>query len=297
MARLRRRLAAGGMGRRARQGRRRLAVLRQTGRLRPGHIALAASGHRIYVDPKDRRGREIVEGLGRGHQPALVALWRRAVEIVGPDLVIDVGTNYGEFLLNARYPAGTEAIAVEANPRVVPLLQRSIEAHPDRERIALHPVLASDHDGGTEHLLVDPIWSGSAATSLDRSQTGDGLIDLRVPTRTLDALLDAARTRGPDSLVLKVDTEGSEWQVLAGMERLLARAPTLVAIVEFEPEHQRRGGNDPAMLFEHLTSLGRCWSVAWDGTATPCTSAPTGTTDLVVISDDATAAALGLTVA
>lgn len=293
--RLRRTLAAGAVGRSVRRGRKRLAIVRQTGRLHPDHIALAASGHRIYVDPGDRRGREIVDGLGRGHQPALVALWRQAVASLAPDLVIDVGTNYGEFVLNARYAPGTRVIAVEANPRVVPILQRSIDGHPDREQISLHAILASDRDGGTEHLMIDPAWSGSAATSLDRTQAGDGLIDLRVPVRTLDDLLATDGSATPGSLVLKVDTEGSEWQVLAGMSRLLGDARTVVAIVEFDPEHQRRSGNEPDVLFERLASLGRCWAVDWDGTATPCDSLPHRATDLVVVSDGATAAALGLT--
>ena len=293
-ARLRRTLAAGAVGRQVRRGKKRWAILRQTGRLRPGHIALAASGHRVYIDPRDRRGREIVDGLGRGHQPALVAWWRRAVEVLKPDLVIDVGANYGEFILNARYPAGARAIAVEANPRVVPLLQRSIDAHPDRDRITLHAVLAADRDGGTEHLLIDPGWSGSAATSLDRSPTGEGLIDQPVRTRTLDGLLDASGSGDIGALVVKIDTEGSEWQVLAGMEQLLARTRTVVAIVEFDPDHQHRSGNDPAVLFARLRTLGRCWSVDWDGTATPCDAAPARTTDLLVVSDDPTANELGL---
>ena len=55
---------------------RRLAVVRRTGRLHPNWIPLAATGRRIYVDRADARGAEIVRGLGRGHQPALIELWQ-----------------------------------------------------------------------------------------------------------------------------------------------------------------------------------------------------------------------------
>ncbi|MEZ5179659.1 MAG: FkbM family methyltransferase [Acidimicrobiales bacterium] len=289
---LRRSLAAGPVGRGVRQARRHLAILRQTGRLRPGHIALAASGHTIHVDPEDRRGREIVRGLGRGHQPALLDLWRRAVDAADPTLVIDVGANYGEFVLDARYPTGTRVLAVEANPRIVPLLQRSIDAHPDGDRIELHAVLAGWHDGGEATLLVDPRWSGSAGTSLDRSQDGDVLVELPVPVRTVDALV-AGTPVPPGPLLLKVDTEGSEADVLGGMSAVLAAATEVVAIVEFDPSHLRRR-TDPAALFDVLAGLGRCWAVDWDGRAIPAATPPEAASDLVVVSEASIAAALRL---
>lgn len=291
----RRRLAAGPLGRTVRQARRQLAIVRQTRQLRPDHIALAASGHTIHVDPSDRRGREIVRGLGRGHQPALLELWRRAVECTDPAIVLDVGANYGEFVLNARYPARARVLAVEANPRVVPRLQRSIADHPDGTRIELHPVLAADHDGGRATLLVDPRWSGSAGTSLDRTQDGDDLVELVVPVRTIDALV-AAGPAPSGALLVKIDTEGSEAEVLAGMEAVLADAAEVVAIVEFDPEHLRRRGTDPETLFATLVQLGRCWAVDWDGGAIAAAQPPVTAADLVVVTRPATATALGLPV-
>lgn len=293
VASIRRSLAAGPVGRLVRRARRRLVILRQTGRLAPRHIALAASGHIIHVDPDDRRGREIVRGLGRGHQPALLDLWRRAVAVTGPALVLDVGANYGEFVLDARYPEGTRVLAVEANPRVVPLLRRSIEAHPDHDRIEVHAVLAGWHDGGEATLLVDPRWSGSAGTSLDRSQDGDALVELPVPVRTIDALV-ASSAAEPGPLLVKIDTEGSEADVLGGMSAVLAAATDVVAIVEFDPGHLRRRGTDPEALFDVLAGLGRCWAVDWDGHATPTSTPPDAPADLVVVSEPAIAAALGL---
>lgn len=289
----RRALAAGPVGRTVRRVRRHLEVWRRTGQLRPDHIALAASGHTIHVDRTDRRGRDIVSGLGRGHQPALLSLWRRAVAATSPTLVLDVGANYGEFVLNGRYPPGTRVLAIEANPRVVPLLRRSIDAHPDHARIELHAVLAGGHDGGGATLLVDPRWSGSAATSLDRSQDGDALVELAVPVRSIDALVAAAPTaRGP--LVVKIDTEGSEADVLAGLGAVLAAATEVVAIVEFDPAHLRRRGTEPAALFAVLRDIGPCWAVDWDGRAVPAVDPPRAAADLVVVSDAATAGGLGL---
>lgn len=278
-----------------RTARRRLAVVRQTGRWRPDHIRLVPSGQEIYVDPRDARGWEIVRGLGRGHQPALIALWTRAVAELEPSLAVDVGANYGELLLSARYPVGCLAHAVEANPRVVPALRRSIAAHPDAGRIALHPCLAGRHDGGSATLQVDPAWSGTAATALAQGRDGRPLVAVDVAVRTVDALVGNPELPGP--VVAKVDTEGAEPDVLAGMATLLARAPAVVAIVEFDPEILRRAGADPAALFAALRAIGRCWSITWAGETAPAETPPTEATDLVVASDPGHARQLGLALA
>ncbi|MCB0959940.1 MAG: FkbM family methyltransferase [Acidimicrobiales bacterium] len=265
---------------------RRLAVVRRTGRLHPNWIPLAATGRRIYVDRADARGAEIVRGLGRGHQPALIELWRRAAAVLEPGVVVDVGANYGEMLLNADY-GRARVVAVEPNPRVAALLRRSVARHPDRDAIEVHQVLASDIDGGVQALWIDPGWSGSAGTSLDRSlQDGDRLIEVEVPTRTLDAL--TADLPG-DRVLLKVDAEGSEATILDGASALLARPGPLVAIVEFDPAHLRRSGSDAAALHARLQARGTCWRIERDGSATESRSVPVDATDLLVVDDAALA--------
>ena len=267
---------------------RRIAVLRRTGRWRPDHIDLAASGHRIHVDPRDARGWEIVLGLGRGHQPALIDLWRRSVDALAPTVVVDVGANYGELVLSPRYPEGTAVHAVEGNPRVAALLERSVAVHPDGVRITVHQVLASDEDGtGTLH--VDPAGSGTASMA----PTGSGSLEVTAPVRRLDAL--ASPAGDGVRLLLKVDAEGWERQVFDGAAELLAASGSTILLFEFDPSHLRRAGTDPADLFRRLRAVGPCWAVDWDGASTPVDAAPDdGAVDLVVVSEPAVAVRLGL---
>ncbi len=266
--------------------RRHVALLRQTGRLHPDHIALAASGHTIYVDRDDPRGWGIIWGLGRGHQPALIDLWMRAVTAAQPDLVIDVGANYGEMLLSPRYGREARVLAIEANPKVAAILSRSISLHPDADRIELHEVLASDTDGGTAVLRIDPQWSGSAGVTLK----GTGLIEVEVPVRRIDAI-----TAGVDpgvKLLLKIDAEGWEGPVLTGLRGLTDRAASVVALIEFDPSHLERAGFDPASVFAQIAALGACSAVNHQGQMTPVATAPTETCDLLAVSDPAVALAL-----
>jgi len=274
-------------GRTVRRIRRRLEILGTSHRWRPSSTKLAASGNVIHVDPHDVRGWEIVRVLGRGHQPALIDLWRRSVVEMGPALIVDVGANYGEMVLSGSYPPGCDVLAVEPNPAVAALLRTSLGTHPDRDRIELWECLLSDTDGGTAVLHIDPRWSGSASAS----PHSDRQVEVTVGVRTLDSiLLDRPRS---DRVVLKIDAEGWEAQVLAGMTGVLGAATSLVAIIEFDPDHLRRAGTDPAALFDRLVSLGRCWSVTYEGALTPITRPPTEPLDVLIASDPEVAARLG----
>ncbi|MEZ5320631.1 MAG: FkbM family methyltransferase [Microthrixaceae bacterium] len=287
MSSLRRRLAGNPM---LKEVRTRIRILLVTHRWRPAWITLAPSGHVIHVDPAEPRGWGIVHGLGRGHQPALIALWCRCVDVLGPDVVVDVGANYGELTLAPRYRVASTVYAVEGNPRVADLLERSIAHHPDSGRIRLHRCLVSDVDGGNAVLHVDPQWSGSA--SIAPGAATASTVGIEVPVRTVDALLAGAGDDGAGEglvrgrrLLMKIDAEGWEAHIMEGARDTLRNAGTRVLLVEFDPDHLRRAGTDADALFATLSTLGATWSVTHDGSIDEVHSAPVVTTDLLVVSD------------
>ena len=69
----------------------------------------------------------------------------------------------------------------------------------------------------------------------------------------VDAYLGA--DAAPVDLV-KIDAEGAEPAVVAGMSRLLARSPHLKIVAEFIPGSLRRAGHDPRAFLASLTGLG-----------------------------------------
>lgn len=263
--------------------RRRLRILRATGRWRPDHIKLAASGRVIHVDPSEPRGWKIIRGLGVGNQPSVIAMWIRAIEVLDPTVAIDVGVNYGEILLSGDYRGCRAVMAIEANPTLRPIIERSLAVHPDRSRITLHQILASDEDGGTATLRIDPAWSGTASTTLTEGRGAQKLLSHVVPTRTLDALCPPAGS--PDRLLFKIDAEGWEPQVLRGMSRLLTTAEEVVGLVEFEPGLLAQAGSEPDEVFEQFGRIGVLWSIRGDGSLERCVAAPATATDLLITSD------------
>lgn len=187
---------------------------------------VSVTGHRIYVDPADGRGEELVRSAGAFNRETL-AVWDLALALEAWDVVVDVGVNYGEMLLGAQLPPAARLIGFEPNPRVLPHLRRSLDESGlsvDLREVAL---------GATESeatFAVDTEWSGRSG--LDASHRTDAMHDIEtfhVPVRTLDSELSVGEF---ERVCVKVDVEGAEFDVLAGALSLTRRAAPWAILVE-----------------------------------------------------------------
>ena len=146
------------------------------------------------------------------------------------DVFVDVGANVGYFTVLASRLVGESGrvVAVEPSPLANSVLRRNVSDN-GGENVRVENVAVWDSSGevvvfGASHRIVggttlDPAWA--ARWSLDTQ--------VAVPAEPLSKLLsddEVAR-----AAVLKVDVEGSELQVLEGMEPLLPRLRDDVAIV------------------------------------------------------------------
>lgn len=201
------------------------------------------SGQRMYVDPADARARELLRS-GGGFSAGSTRLWRAALGLEAWDVVVDVGVNYGEMLLHAEVPAGARRIGFEPNPRVLPYLRRSIEES------GLDVELREVALGATEaeaSFVVDTEWSGrSGLAHSHRTDAAHELAHVTVPVRTLDDQLDL---RTDDSVCIKVDVEGAEFEVLAGAGEVLSDRPwaVMVEVLHMDPFEKARLAEDYVM--------------------------------------------------
>jgi len=174
--------------------------------------------------PRDEvfRVQEVFE-RGEYAVPEAVREWAR--------VVVDVGANVGTFALYAKLAIRPDAVVhcFEPSPASVALLRRNVAPFDD---VHVHAVALSDADGEADlHLCAD----NSGQHSLKRHPALHAEA-VRVPVRDADAAFDAAGIDRVD--VLKIDTEGSELEILRSLGPRLDRVNLVVA--EYHAEEDRR---------------------------------------------------------
>jgi FkbM family methyltransferase len=137
--------------------------------------------------------------------------------VVAPGMnVIDVGANFGYYTLlfgNAVGPSG-HVIAIEPVPSTAALLGRTVEVNGLVGRTRVVAAAAWERADARVHMLVRPDEPKNAAV-IGQPQPGS----IVVPTTTVDELTrELARVD-----LVKIDAEGAELAVIAGMHETIAR--------------------------------------------------------------------------
>lgn len=209
---------------------------------------------RILVNANDFRGFKIFSTGGT--QKEKVFLWRTFLNFA-PEIVIDVGANYGEFSAAAA-ATGVRGIAIEANPNVAACLNETLKSYPNYR---LKNMAASDREGRLQFFFNGSAsGSGSMSSELPASEFGSlrvGRVEaVDIPCGTLDRIVREEFGELPSSIVMKVDVEGFELSVLTGATELLRSVSWWRGIIEFSPQALREAEQDAQKLWNEL----RNWS-------------------------------------
>jgi FkbM family methyltransferase len=166
-------------------------------------------------------------------------------DLVSPgDCVLDIGANIGWSTLQAARAVGPCGLVVALEPEIdnFGLLAHNLRANLVSNVIPLRVgagrarqwrMLALDADNAGGHSTVRPV------------NRGRGQRVLVVPAGDLCSFL------GVDPRVVKIDVEGAEPEVVAGLGPLLGARPVDV-VLEFAPERLRRLGTHPESFLDHL---------------------------------------------
>lgn len=150
------------------------------------------------------------------HEPMVHEALRRTLSPGG--VFIDVGSNIGYTALVAASIVGLEGrvIALDAQRECAEATRRNAELNGLDQLEALHAAAAAQ-SGETEVVVTeDSLWSRLASV-------GDHPLEVRrdrVPAIAVDDLVE--RFGLPTVDVVKIDVEGGELEVIAGMQRVLA---------------------------------------------------------------------------
>jgi FkbM family methyltransferase len=175
--------------------------------------------------------------------------------------VVDVGANFGYYSMLLADLVGPEGrlYAIEPNPATARLLRRSLSLNGFSARTIVCEVAAGASDDMTASLYVPAGEPKNAAIVAAAPAGGQGGETHQVAVRTLDSLLRVEQRID----FVKIDAEGAEEAIIAGMTRLCAfRPPPMV--LEFNAARYA----DPAgFLAELLAIYGSLAYVGYDGEA------------------------------
>jgi FkbM family methyltransferase len=217
----------------------------------------STSGLRFECDLRNALAREVFfAGTYEPQETALVA------SLLGPGATfVDVGSHWGYFSLRASDrvgPAG-RVVAIEADPRIFAVLERSRDLNPRAPITAIHAAAAGEPgelelDGFDE---AQPNWGVSRVVSGSIATRGPRF---RVRAARLDDLLDDLGVGVVD--LVKMDIEGAEASALRGMRRGLAEGRYRRVLLELHPEALAAQGCDAADLVAALVEAGhRVWTI------------------------------------
>jgi FkbM family methyltransferase len=169
------------------------------------------------------------------------------------DTFIDVGANIGVFSMLASRRVGSAGlvVAVEASPRVYRELLITLELNGSPTNVRAVNVAAARAPGEIT------MYAGPAQnTGLTTTVATSGF----VPEGATDALpLDRILTDGEirNARLLKIDVEGGEPEVIAGMARFLELCrPDTEILIELSPHWWAPGTPAPSVVLEPLARAG-----------------------------------------
>ena len=174
---------------------------------------------------------------------------------------LDVGANFGYFTVLMADRVGPEGrvIAYEPNPVAAGSLLDTVQVNGFAARVTVRVAAASDREG-TGWLYVPDGEPGGAQVVWEGYEDQRPGRLVRVPERRIAGDRDSGRRVH----VVKLDAEGAEDRILAGMSEVIERdRPHLV--LEFNAATR-----DPRPLLDYLTRhYGQIHAVDYDGTAKP----------------------------
>jgi len=202
------------------------------------HTALTKlfSGQLMYVDTRDISLAPHLMMNGAWEED-VTRLWRKFVR---PDsIVFDIGANFGYFGLLAGTEIekkGTQLHLFEPNPDLHGLIEKTLSVNGLSTHSRLVKAAVGAKKGSTVIHRVKDLWGSSTAQDLDKLNSYSPVkaefdASFKVPVVTVDDY--CAENKIAAVNLIKVDVEGFEDSVYAGMRKTIKNNKDLVLFLEF----------------------------------------------------------------
>ena len=177
--------------------------------------------------------------------------------------VIDVEANFGYYTMLMADIVGSAGavIAVEPNPDTAALLLRSVQLNGYAGYTEVLQAALGAEDAESAQFFAPDGEPKNAAIGGAHGRAGQ---EMTVPVTCLDKI---AGRWGPIDFI-KIDAEGSEEAIIAGMGSVLANSPPAM-VLEFNAHR----GNDPRGLLSRLLAVyGKVAEIGFDSALVPVTA-------------------------
>lgn len=191
---------------------------------------LADDPNYVVVNENDVFGRAMA--ASKGHEHSTVNELKKFLK--KGDTYVEVGANYGDFLLSLSDHIGKEgkAYGFEPSLSVFPYLETSVFLN-GKKNVVLENKIVSDNHGSETFLIrddTDPCGSlGSSVLPVYETNTFEGLA-VDMPSVKLDNYF---YEKNKSISMVRIDAEGSECRVIRGLEQTIKSANDMVISLEW----------------------------------------------------------------
>lgn len=209
----------------------------------------------------------LANATSRGLEPGTRDVLQRLIQ---PGMTVaDIGANIGLLTLVCAWATGPSGRVIAFEPEAVPRanLLKMIALN-GLSWVEVHDQAVGAAAGRLTFHVSDIIGHSSLYALPDDEEARAHTLEVEVVT--LDKMVAGKRLD-----VAKIDVEGAELDVLAGMSATLTRNPDLAIIAEFGPVHVKRVGQTPASWFKAFAKAGfKPYMIdETTGDCAPCTAA------------------------
>jgi len=188
----------------------------------------------------------LANATSKGLEPGTGDVLRRLIQ---PGMTVaDVGANIGLLTLLMAWATGPGGKVIAFEPEAIP--RSNLEKMKHLNGLSWVEVRdqAVGEKAGRLTFHVSDIIGHSSLYALPEAEEAR---TVEVEVVRLDDVAPAKRVD-----VVKIDVEGAELDVLAGMSGVIAKNPDLAIVAEFGPEHLKRVGQTPAQWFKAFADAG-----------------------------------------
>lgn len=188
----------------------------------------------------------------------LIEYWNKTVKEFLPDIVIDVGTNYGEAIFSANYLDGTQIFGIEANPRLIPFIEESRSQHINKHQIKILNAIASFKAEENVTFYIDKDYSGeSSQVKMSDNREYESIC---VQSIVIDDLFRNVDLRNK-KILFKIDVEGFEYDVIRGMKTIINQATAVKGYIEIDNKYLKKSQTDINEYINFLDSTFDIFSI------------------------------------